>query len=57
MIGAYTESDCGLELYQLFHQMQREGYVPNTTTHVSILNGCASGGALLQPLLAFFNLV
>ena len=28
MIGAYAEIGCGLEAYQLFVQMQREGCVP-----------------------------
>ena len=46
MIGAYAESGLGVEAYQLYLQMKREGFQPNVATYVSILNACASVGAL-----------
>ncbi|KAG0569542.1 hypothetical protein KC19_6G098400 [Ceratodon purpureus] len=46
MISAYAESGCGEEAYRLFLQMQREGCAPNAITFISILNACASLGAL-----------
>jgi pentatricopeptide repeat protein len=46
MIGAYAESGCGEEAYGLLLQMTREGFKPDARTYVSILNACASAGAL-----------
>lgn len=42
MIGAYAESDCGVEAFQLFLQMIREGLKPDPIIYVSILNLCSS---------------
>ena len=46
MIGGLAEHGCGQEAYELFLQMQREGFNPNAITYISILNACASAGAL-----------
>ena len=46
LIGGLAEQGCGHEAYQLFLQMQRGGFVPNAVTYRSILNPCASAGAL-----------
>ncbi|KAG0607081.1 hypothetical protein M758_8G001900 [Ceratodon purpureus] len=46
MIGAYAESGFGEEAYGLLLQMIREGLKPDAFTYVSILNACASTGAL-----------
>ncbi|KAG0581800.1 hypothetical protein M758_3G008300 [Ceratodon purpureus] len=46
MIGGYAGIGRGHEAYELFLQMQREGFVPNATTYLSILNASASPGAL-----------
>jgi pentatricopeptide repeat protein len=46
IIGAYAENGCGAEAYQLFLQMQQEGFIPDTFTYLAILNPCASVGAL-----------
>jgi pentatricopeptide repeat domain-containing protein 1 len=46
LIGGLTEHGCGREAFELFLQMQQEGIKPDTFTHASILNSCASGGAL-----------
>ena len=46
MIGGLAEHGCGHEAYELFLQMQREGFKPNAITYMSILNACASAGAL-----------
>ena len=46
MIGGLAEHGCGHEAYELFLQMQREGFKPNAITYISILNACASAGAL-----------
>ena len=46
MIGGLAEHGCGHEAYDLFLQMKREGFKPNAITYISILNACASAGAL-----------
>ena len=46
MIGGLVQHGCGHEAYELFLQMQREGFKPNAITYMSILNACASAGAL-----------
>jgi pentatricopeptide repeat protein len=46
MIEAYVESGCGEEAYGLLLQMTREGFKPDASTYVSILNACTSTGAL-----------
>ena len=46
MIGGLAEHGCGHEAYELFQQMQREGFKPDAVTYASILNACASAGAL-----------
>ena len=46
MIGGLAEHGCGHEAYELFLQMKREGFKPNAITYMSILNACASAGAL-----------
>ena len=46
MIGGLAEHGCGHEAYELFLQMKREGFKPNAFTYASILNACASAGAL-----------
>ena len=46
MIGGLAEHGCGHEAYELFLQMQREGFKPDAVTYASILNACASTGAL-----------
>jgi pentatricopeptide repeat protein len=46
MIGGLAQDGCGHEAYDLFLRLQREGCVPDATTYVSVLNPCASEGAL-----------
>ena len=46
MIGAYTGSGRGVEAYDLYLKMKTEGFQPNTVTYMSLLNDCASTGAL-----------
>ena len=46
MIGAYAESGWGVEAYDLYLQMKEEGFQPNAITYMSLLNDCASTGAL-----------
>ena len=46
MIGAYAGSGRGVEAYDLYLKMKEEGFQPNAVTYVSLLNGCASTGAL-----------
>ncbi|KAG0598383.1 hypothetical protein M758_12G068300 [Ceratodon purpureus] len=46
MIGVYTESGCGVEAYELYLQMLREGFKPDTITYVCLLNASASAGAM-----------
>ena len=46
MIGAYSGSGRGVEAYDLYLKMKEEGFQPNAVTYVSLLNDCASTGAL-----------
>ena len=46
MIGAYAGSGRGFEAYDLYLKMKEEGFLPNAVTYVSLLNACASTGAL-----------
>ena len=46
MIGAYAGSGRGVEAYDLYLKMKEEGFQPNTVTYMSLLNDCASTGAL-----------
>ncbi|CAM6127608.1 unnamed protein product [Calypogeia fissa] len=48
MIAGYAKSKHGFghAAYRLFLQMRREGFEPNALTYMSILNVCASEGAL-----------
>jgi pentatricopeptide repeat protein len=46
IIGAYAENGRGVEAYKLYLQMKREGFQPDAITFASILNACASAGAL-----------
>ena len=46
MIGAYAGSGRGVEAYDLYLKMKEEGFQPNVVTYMSLLNDCASTGAL-----------
>ena len=46
MIGAYAGSGRGVEAYDLYLKMKEQGFQPNAVTYVSLLNVCASTGAL-----------
>ena len=46
MIGAYAGSSRGVEAYDLYLKMKEEGFQPNAVTYMSLLNDCASTGAL-----------
>ena len=46
MIGAYAGSGRGVEAYALYLKMKEEGFQPNAVTYMSLLNDCASTGAL-----------
>ena len=46
MIGAYAGSGRGVEAYELYLKMKEEGFQPNAVTYMSLLNECASTGAL-----------
>ena len=46
MIGAYAGSGRGVEAYDLYLKMKEEGFVPDAVTYMSLLNDCASTGAL-----------
>ena len=46
MIGAYAGSGRGVEAYDVYLKMKEEGFQPNAVTYVSLLNDCASTGAL-----------
>jgi pentatricopeptide repeat protein len=46
MIGGLAEHGFGDDAYDLFIRMQQEGFKPDVYTYVSILNACASAGAL-----------
>ena len=46
MIGAYAGSGRGVEAYDLYLKMKKDGFQPNAVTYMSLLNDCASAGAL-----------
>ena len=46
MIGAYAGSGRGVEAYNLYLKMKEEGFQPDAVTYMSLLNDCASTGAL-----------
>ena len=46
MVGAYAGSGRGVEAYDLYLKMKEEGFQPNAVTYMSLLNDCASTGAL-----------
>ena len=46
MIGAYVGSGRGVEAYDLYLKMKEEGFQPDAVTYMSLLNDCASTGAL-----------
>ena len=46
MVGAYAGSGRGVEAYDLYLKMKEEGFQPDAVTYVSLLNDCASTGAL-----------
>ena len=46
MIGAYSGSGRGVEAYDLYVKMKEEGFQPDAVTYMSLLNDCASTGAL-----------
>ena len=46
LIGAYAGSGRGVEAYELYLKMKEEGFQPNAVTYMSLLNDCASTGAL-----------
>ena len=46
MIGAYAGSGRGVEAYDLYLKMKEEGFQADAVTYVSLLNDCASTGAL-----------
>ena len=46
MIGAYAGSGRGVEAYDLYLKMKEEGFQADAVTYMSLLNDCASTGAL-----------
>ena len=46
MIGAYAGSGRGVKAYDLYLKMKEEGFQPDAVTYMSLLNDCASTGAL-----------
>jgi pentatricopeptide repeat protein len=46
MIGGLAQHGFGGDAYDMFIRMQEEGFKPNVYAYVSILNACASAGAL-----------
>ena len=46
MVGAYAGSGRGVEAYDLYLKMKEEGFQPDAVTYMSLLNACASRGAL-----------
>jgi pentatricopeptide repeat protein len=46
MIGGLAQHVFGSEAYDMFIRLQQEGFKPNVYAYVSILNACASAGAL-----------
>jgi pentatricopeptide repeat protein len=46
MIGGIIQQGFGGDAYDMFIRMQQECFEPDARTYVSILNACASAGAL-----------
>jgi pentatricopeptide repeat protein len=46
MIGGLVQHGFGDDAYDMFICMQQVGFKPDARTYVSILNACASAGAL-----------
>jgi pentatricopeptide repeat protein len=46
MTGGIAQHGYGVKAYELLLLVQKEGYVPDATTCVSILDACASAGSL-----------
>jgi pentatricopeptide repeat protein len=46
MIGGLAQHGFGGDGFDMFIRMQEEGFKPNVYAYVSILNACASAGAL-----------
>jgi pentatricopeptide repeat protein len=46
MIDGILQHDFGGDAYDMFIRMQQVGFKPDAFTYVSILNACASAGAL-----------
>ncbi|KAG0589139.1 hypothetical protein M758_2G248400 [Ceratodon purpureus] len=46
MIGGLAEGGAWEEASEMYHQMQREGIMPNKVTYVSILNACVNSASL-----------
>lgn len=46
MIGGLAEGGSWEEASEVYHQMQREGTMPNKITYLSIINACANSAAL-----------
>lgn len=46
MIGGLAEGGSWEEASEIYHQMQREGIMPNKVTYVSIINACVNPAAL-----------
>ena len=46
MVGANAGSGRGVEAYDLYLKMKEEGFQPDAVTYISLLNDCASTGAL-----------
>lgn len=46
MIGGLAEGGSWEEASEVYHQMQREGIMPNKVTYVSIINACVNSAAL-----------
>jgi pentatricopeptide repeat protein len=46
MIGRIVQHDFGGDAYDMFIRMQQVGFKLDARTYVSILNACASAGAL-----------
>lgn len=48
LICGFTQSGHGSKAFQLFYQMQQEGFLPNNLTVVSILEACSSQTTLYK---------
>lgn len=46
LISGYAQQGFKKEAFQLFDEMQKEGFVPNKITYISMLTACSSPGAL-----------